>query len=104
MLGHKRQLGKFRKIEIISRIFFYHNAMRLKINYKESEAAEPTDLEARLRNLSILGFWYPQGPWNQSPWIPSVNCIPRVGNNPTWLAGSWIMSWGVGPKLLQWEL
>ena len=30
MLGHKTGLGKFKKIEIISSIFFDHNAMRLQ--------------------------------------------------------------------------
>ena len=35
ILGHKSSLGKFKKIEIISRIFSDHNAMRLDINYKK---------------------------------------------------------------------
>ena len=35
ILGHKSNLNKFRKIEIISSIFSEHNAMRLDINYKE---------------------------------------------------------------------
>ena len=35
MLGHKVSLGKFKKIEIISSNFSDHNAMRLKISYKE---------------------------------------------------------------------
>ena len=34
MLGHKSSLCKFKKIEIISRIFSDHNAMRLEINYR----------------------------------------------------------------------
>ena len=34
ILGHKSNLGKFKKIEIISSIFFNHNTMRLKINYR----------------------------------------------------------------------
>ena len=33
MLSHKRSLNKFRKIEIISSIFSYHNVMKLEINY-----------------------------------------------------------------------
>ena len=33
--GHKSSLGKFKKIEIISSIFSYHNAMRLGINYRK---------------------------------------------------------------------
>ena len=37
ILGHKSSLGKFKKIEIISRIFSDHNAMRLEINYREKQ-------------------------------------------------------------------
>ena len=35
ILGHKTNLSKFKKIEIVSSIFSDHNAMRLDINYKE---------------------------------------------------------------------
>ena len=35
ILGHKSNLSKFKKIEIISGIFSDHTAMRLGINYKE---------------------------------------------------------------------
>ena len=35
ILGHKSNLSKFKKIEIISSIFSDHNAMRLDISYKE---------------------------------------------------------------------
>ena len=35
VLGHKSNLSKFKKIEIISSIFSDHNAMRLDINYKK---------------------------------------------------------------------
>ena len=35
ILGHKSNLSKFKKIEIISSIFFDHNATRLDINYKK---------------------------------------------------------------------
>ena len=35
MLGHKPSLGKFKKTEIISSIFYDHNAIRLEINYKK---------------------------------------------------------------------
>ena len=34
MLGYKARLGAFKKSEIISSIFFNHNAMRLEIKYK----------------------------------------------------------------------
>ena len=33
ILGHKSNLSKFKKIEIISGIFSNHNSMRLDINY-----------------------------------------------------------------------
>ena len=35
ILGHKSNLSKFKKIEIISSIFSDHGAMRLDINYKK---------------------------------------------------------------------
>ena len=35
ILGHKSNLSKFKKIEIISSIFSNHNAMRLDIKYKK---------------------------------------------------------------------
>ena len=35
ILGHKSNLTKFKKIEIVSGIFSSHNAMRLDINYKK---------------------------------------------------------------------
>ena len=34
ILGHKSNLSKFKKIEIVSSILSDHNAMRLGINYK----------------------------------------------------------------------
>ena len=37
VLGHKSNLSKFRKTEIISSIFSDHSAMRLGINYKEKK-------------------------------------------------------------------
>ena len=35
ILGHKSHLSTFKKIEIISSIFFNHSTMGLDINYKE---------------------------------------------------------------------
>ena len=35
ILGHKSNLIKFKKIEIVSSVFSDHNAMRLDINYKK---------------------------------------------------------------------
>ena len=37
VLGHKSNLSKFKKIEIVSSIFSDHNAMRLDINYKKKK-------------------------------------------------------------------
>ena len=37
MLGHKASLSKFRKIEIILRIFSDRKGMRLEINYKKKK-------------------------------------------------------------------
>ena len=37
ILGHKSNLSKFKKIEIVSVIFSDHSAMRLDINYKEQK-------------------------------------------------------------------
>ena len=34
-VDHKSNLSKFKKIEIVSSIFYDHNAMRLDINYKK---------------------------------------------------------------------
>ena len=36
ILGHKSNLSKYKKIEIISSIFSTHNAMRLDITYKKN--------------------------------------------------------------------
>ena len=35
ILGHKSNLSKFKKVEIVSSIFSNHNTMRLDINYKK---------------------------------------------------------------------
>ena len=35
ILGDKSNLGKFKKIEIVSSIFSNHNAVRLNINYRK---------------------------------------------------------------------
>ena len=37
ILGHKSNLSKFNKIEILSSIFSVDNAMRLDINYKKKK-------------------------------------------------------------------
>ena len=35
VLGHKSNLNKFKKTEVVASIFSNHNAMRLDINYKK---------------------------------------------------------------------
>ena len=42
ILGHKSNLSKFKKIEIVSSIFSDHNAMRLDINYRGKKIAKNT--------------------------------------------------------------
>ena len=44
MLDHKTSLGKFKKIEIISKIFSDHNTMRLEINYKAKKKTVNTQI------------------------------------------------------------
>ena len=40
IVGHKSNLSKFMKIEILSSIFSEHNTMRLGINYKEKNLTQ----------------------------------------------------------------
>ena len=42
ILGHKSNLSKFKKIEIISSIFSDHNVMRLGISYKKIKTVRNT--------------------------------------------------------------
>ena len=49
ILGHKSNLRKFKKIEIVSSIFSDHNAMRLDINYKKKTVRNTW----RLNNTSL---------------------------------------------------
>ena len=51
ILGHKSNLSKFKKIEIISSIFSDHNAMRLDINYKKKTVRNTNTW--RLNNTSL---------------------------------------------------
>ena len=43
ILGHKSNLNKFKKIEILSSIFSDHNTIRLDINYKEKKTVRNTN-------------------------------------------------------------
>ena len=47
ILGHKSNLSKFKKIEIITSIFSDHNAMRLDINYKKKNCKKHKDMEIK---------------------------------------------------------
>ena len=51
ILGHKSNLSKFKKIEIISSIFSNHNTMRLDINYKKKTARNTNTW--RLNNMFL---------------------------------------------------
>ena len=52
ILGHKSNLSKFKKIEIVSSIFSEHNAMRLDINYKKKKTVRNTNTR-RLNNTFL---------------------------------------------------
>ncbi|MCG5651042.1 hypothetical protein L0P53_14000, partial [Holdemanella sp. DFI.5.21] len=47
ILGHKSNLSKFKKIEIISSILSDHNSMRLDINYKEKTCKKHKHMEIK---------------------------------------------------------
>ena len=47
ILGHKSNLGKFKKIEIVSSIFSDHNTMRLEINYRKKNCKKHKYMEAK---------------------------------------------------------
>ena len=46
-LGHKSNLSKFKKIEIVSNIFSDHNAMGLDINYKKKHCKKHKHMEIK---------------------------------------------------------
>ena len=47
ILGHKSNLSKFKKIEIISSIFSDHNTMRLGISYKKKNCKKQKELQIK---------------------------------------------------------
>ena len=51
ILGHKSNLTKYKKIEIVSSIFSNHNAMRLDINYKKKSVRNTNTW--RLNNMFL---------------------------------------------------
>ena len=54
MLGHKTNLNKFKKTEIISSIFSDHNAMKLEINHKKTPKITQT---WKLNNVLLNNEW-----------------------------------------------
>ena len=62
ILGHKSNLSKFKKIEILSSIFSHHNTMRLDMNYKEKKVKNTNIM--RLNNT----FLNNQRLLNKSKW------------------------------------
>ena len=55
ILGHKANLNKFRRIEIISSIFSDHNGMKLEINHRKRNEKKPTTW--RLNNMLLKNQW-----------------------------------------------
>ena len=53
ILGHKSNLGKFKKMEIISSIFSDHNTMRLDINYKKKTVRNTNTNTQRISNTFL---------------------------------------------------
>ena len=47
ILGHKSNLGIFKKIEVVSIIFSNHNAMRLEINYRKKTSKKHKYMEVK---------------------------------------------------------
>ena len=47
ILGHKSNLSKFKRIEIVSSIFSDHNAMRLDISYKKKTVRNTNNMEIK---------------------------------------------------------
>ena len=47
ILGHKSNLSKFKKTEIVSSIFSDHNAIRLDINYKKKNCKKHKHVEIK---------------------------------------------------------
>ena len=55
ILGHKSDLSKYKKIEIIPCIFSDHNAMKLKINHKKKFGKVTNTW--RLKNILLKNKW-----------------------------------------------
>ena len=53
ILGHKSNLSKFKKTEIVSSIFSNHNAVRLDINHKKKTVRNTCNNTCRLNNTLL---------------------------------------------------
>ena len=61
VLGHKANLDKFKKVEIMSSIFSDHSAIRLEINYQ------------RKKTVKIANAWRLNNMLLNNPWITEEN-------------------------------
>ena len=73
MIGHKKNLNKFKKTEIISSIFYNHDTMRLKINYKKKTA--------RNTNMWRLNNMLPSNQWITKEIKEEIKRIPDTNEN-----------------------
>ena len=53
ILGHKSNVSRFRKIEIISNVYSNHNALRLDINYRGGKKTVRNTNTWRLNNMFL---------------------------------------------------
>ena len=58
MLGHKVSFNKFKKIEVIPRIFYDCNSMKLEINHKKKHGRHINTW--RLNNMLLNNEWVSQ--------------------------------------------
>ena len=55
MIGHKTRLNKFKKIEIISSIFYDHKGLKLETNFKEKTQKHSN--QWRLNSMLLNNEW-----------------------------------------------
>ena len=68
ILGHKLNLSKFKKIEIVSSVFSDHNAMRLDIKYKKKNSNKNIHMEIKQKLKKILETNDNENMTTQNPW------------------------------------